>query len=78
MNKLLKARFIHDFRYQKWLTNIVPVRKKNGQIRVCIDYMDLNSVYPKDDFPLPLTELLVDATIGYEALSFMDGYLGYN
>lgn len=45
---------------------------------MCIDYRDLNSVCLNDDFPLPLTELLVDATIGYEAISFIDGYLGYN
>lgn len=54
------------------------MQKKNGQIRVCIDYKDFNSTCPKDEFPLTLTELLVDATTGYEALSFMDGYLGYN
>lgn len=53
-------------------------KKNNGQIRVCIDYKDLNSVYLKDDFPLPLTELLVDATMGYETLSFIYGYSGYN
>ena len=40
--------------------------------------MDLNNVYPKDDFPLPITELLMDATIGFGTLSFMDGFLGYN
>lgn len=45
---------------------------------MCIDYRDLNSACLKDDFLLPLTELLVDTTTGYEALSFMDGYLGYN
>lgn len=78
MEKLLKARFIREVRYPKWLANIVPVQKKNGQIRVYIDYRDLNSACPKDDFPLPLTDLLVDATTGYEALFFMDGYSRYN
>lgn len=53
------------------------VKKKNGQIRVCIDFRDLNAACPEDYFPLPIAELLVDATTGYEALSFMDGYSGY-
>lgn len=60
------------------MANIVPVKKKNGQIRVCIDFRDLNEACPKDDFPLPMTELLIDATTGYETMSFMDGYSGYN
>ena len=78
VDKLIKAGFIREVQYPTWLANIVPVKKKNGQIRVCIDFRDLNKACPKDDFPLPITELLVDATTGYEALSFMDGYSGYN
>ena len=54
------------------------MRKKNGQNRICVDFRDLNKSCPKDDFPLPLTEILVDATVGYETLSFMDGFFGYN
>ena len=56
----------------------MPVRKKNGQIRVCVDFRDLNNACSKDDFPLLLTEIMVDATIGHEVLSFMDGSSGYN
>ena len=56
----------------------MPVIKKNGQVRVCIDFRDLNKACPKDDFPLPITETMVDVTTGYEALSFMDGSSGYN
>ncbi|XP_057779963.1 uncharacterized protein LOC130998564 [Salvia miltiorrhiza] len=61
-----------------WISSIVPVRKKNGQIRVCVDFRDLNEACPKDDFPLPITELMIDATTGHEALTFMDGFSGYN
>ena len=43
-----------------------------------MDYRDLNRACPKDEFPLPITELLVDATTGFNALSFMDGFSGYN
>ena len=45
---------------------------------MCIDFRDLNNACPKDDFPLPITKVMVDATIGHEALSFMDGSSGYN
>ncbi|KAL0395319.1 UNVERIFIED_CONTAM: Transposon Tf2-12 polyprotein [Sesamum latifolium] len=61
-----------------WISSIVPVRKKNGQIRVCVDFRDLNNACPKDDFPLSIAELMIDATTGHEALSFMDGSFGYN
>ena len=64
--------------FPKWIANIVLVKKKNGQIRVCVDFRDLNRACPKDDFPLPNIELMVDATIGHEVLSFMDGSSGYN
>ena len=73
VDKLIKAGFIKEIQYPRWLANIVPVEKKNGQIRVCVDFRDLNRACPKDDFPLPITEMVVDATTGFEALSFMDG-----
>ncbi|XP_074315122.1 uncharacterized protein LOC141651303 [Silene latifolia] len=78
VNKLIEAGFIHEVRYPTWIANIVPVRKKNGQLRVCVDFRDLNDACPKDDFPLPVTELMIDATTGHEALSFMDCTAGYN
>ena len=49
------------------------VKKKNGYILICVNFRDLNNVCPKDDFLLPIIELMVDATTGYEALSFTDG-----
>ena len=61
-----------------WISNIVPIKKKNGQICVCVDFKDQNNVCLKDDFPLPINELMVDVTTGHEALSFMDGSSGYN
>jgi len=56
----------------------MPVRKKNGQLRICVDFWDLNDACPKDDFPLPIIELMIDSTTGHEALSFMDCTAGYN
>ncbi|KAG9444317.1 hypothetical protein H6P81_015657 [Aristolochia fimbriata] len=78
VDKLIAANFIREVKYPSWIANIVPVKKKNGQIQVYVDFRDLNKACPKDDFPLPITELMVDATTGHEALSFMDGSSGYN
>ena len=58
--------------------NIVPILKKNGKIWVCIDYRDLNAACPKDEFPLPITDVMIDNTYGFERMSFMDGFSGYN
>ena len=55
VNKIIEAGFIHEVKYPIWISNIVPVRKKNGQIRVYVDFRDLNRACPKDEFPLPLT-----------------------
>ncbi|KAL0337680.1 UNVERIFIED_CONTAM: Transposon Tf2-12 polyprotein [Sesamum calycinum] len=78
VNKLIEVGFIREVKYPMWISSIVPVRKKNGQIRVCVDFRDLNNACPKDDFSLPIAELMIDATKDHEALSFMDGSSGYN
>ncbi|XP_070029104.1 uncharacterized protein [Nicotiana sylvestris] len=78
VNKLIEAGFIQEVKYPTWISSIVPVKKKNGQIRVCIDFRDLNNACPKDEFLLPIPELMIDTTTGYEAMSFMDGSSGYN
>ena len=52
--------------------------KKNGKLRVCIDFRDLNKATPMDGYPMPITDLLVDATLGHKVISFMDGNVGYN
>ena len=54
------------------------MRKKNGQIQICVDFRDINETCPKDDFSLPITELTVDVTTGHEALSLLNGSSGYN
>ena len=64
--------------YLEWLANVVPVPKKDGKVRVCVDFRDLNKASPEDDFPLPHIDMLVDSTAGHPMLSFMDGFSGYN
>jgi hypothetical protein len=78
VEKLIAAGFIREVKYPIWVPSIVPVKKKNGQTRVCVDFRDLNKACPKNDFPIPISEILVDATMGHEIFSFMDGYSGYN
>jgi hypothetical protein len=78
VEKLLKARFIREVDYPEWLANVVLVKKSNGKWRMCVDFTDLNKACPKDSFPLPRIDLLVDSTSGHELLSFMDAFSGYN
>ena len=54
------------------------MKKKNGQIHCCVDFCNLNEACPKDEFPLPNIDLLVDSAAGSSMFSFMDGYSGYN
>ena len=65
-------------KYPKWLANVVPVPKKDGNVRVCVDFRDLNKASLKDHFPLSHIDMLVDSTVGHPMLSFMDGFSGYN
>ena len=78
VDKLLEAGFIREVSYPEWLANVVLVRKASGKWRMCVDYTDLNKACPKDSFPLPRIDQLVDATSGYQLLSFMDAFSGYN
>ena len=78
VDKLLKAGSITEVKYPDWLANPVVVKKKNGKWRVCIDFTDLNKACPKDSYPLPHIDRLVEATTGNELLSFMDAFSGYN
>ena len=76
--RLYEAGFIRPCRYAEWVSSIVPVEKKNGKMRVCIDFRNLNKATPKDEYPMPNADLLVDAAAGNKILSFMDGNAGYN
>ncbi|KAL2532365.1 Ribonuclease H [Abeliophyllum distichum] len=64
LDKLLKAGFIREVEYPEWLANVVLVKKSTGKWRMCIDFTDLNKACPKDCFPLPRIDALIDATVG--------------
>ena len=78
VGKLLQAGAIREVEYPKWLANVVLVKKANGKWRLCIDFTDINKTCPKDSFPLPRIDLIVDATADHELLCFMDAFSGYN
>eukprot|EP00253_Pinus_taeda_P013331 PITA_13331 len=78
LNKLLKAKIIFPVRHSKWVSNMVHVRKKNEDIRICIDFRNLNKACQKENFPLPPLEQIFQAVAGLELVSFLDGFSGYN
>lgn len=78
LEKLLDAKIIRAIDYSDWISNMVPVTKPSGDIRICTNFRDLNKACPKDDFPLPNIDMIVDLTAGHEMLSLMDGFSGYN
>ena len=78
VQKLMVAKFIREVYYSDWLANVVMIKKANGKWRMCVDFTDLNKACPKDSYPLPRIDQLVDSTAGHKLLSFMDAFSGYN
>ena len=78
IEKLLKAGFIYPIPLTEWVSNIVSVNKKQGTIRVCIDFRDLNKACPKDNFPTLHNDQIMDNYARSVIFSFMDGFSGYN
>ena len=78
MDKLLGTRFIRPVKSASWLSPIVVVPKKNGQIRVYVDYHKLNAQTVHDPFPLPFTDTILNTVAGYELYRFLYGFNGYN
>jgi hypothetical protein len=74
VGRLLQAGFVHPCRYADWVSNVVPVEKKNmGKIQVCVDFRNLNRATPKDEYPMPVAEILVNSASGNKMISFLDG-----
>ena len=77
VEELLTVGFIREVYYPKWFANVVMVKKSNEKWRMCVDFTYLNNACPKDSFPLPRTDQLVDSLAGHELLTFMDIFSGY-
>jgi hypothetical protein len=78
IDKLRDAGFIYPITYTSWVSNPVPINKKQGTIRVCTNFRDLNNACPKDNFSTPFIDQIIDDCANHEALSFMDRFSSYN
>ncbi|XP_071911843.1 uncharacterized protein [Coffea arabica] len=78
VGKLLESKIIMEVYYPTWLANPVLVKKEDQSWRMCVDFTDLNKACPKDCFPLPRIDRLVDATVGFDVLCFLDAFKGYH
>jgi hypothetical protein len=76
VRKLFYAKIIVSFRFSKWLANLVAVRKKNGEIRLCIDFRNLNIVSLKDNYPLPTMDHILQNLVASQRMSMLDGFSG--
>ena len=78
VEKQYNAGFLRVVNYLEWLVNVVPTPKKDRKVRMCVEFWDFNKANPKDEFPLPHIDILVDNTTSQALLSFMDGFSRYN
>jgi hypothetical protein len=79
VERLLDVGFIRPCRYAKWVSNIVPIEKNNtGKIQVYIDFCNLNKATPKDEYHMPIADMLISNASGHRVISFLDGNVGYN
>jgi hypothetical protein len=79
VERLLDAGFIRPCQYAEWVSNIVLMEKKNtGKIRVCINFCNLNKATPKDEYPMPIADILINNASRHRVISFLDGNASYN
>ena len=77
LNELKQSKAIKEVFYPEWLANTMVVKKKNGKWWVCVDFTHLNKSCPKDPFPMPWIDQLMDVTVGHPQMSFLDAFQGY-
>ena len=78
VTRLKQVGAIKEIFYPEWLANTVVVKKKSGKWRACVNFTDLNKACPKNPFPMPKINQLVDATVGHPWMSFLDAFQGYH
>ena len=74
VRKLFDAKIIVSLRFYKWLSDLVPVRKKSGEIRLCVDFINLNQVSLKENYPLPKMDHILQRVVGSQRMSMLDGF----
>jgi hypothetical protein len=78
LQKLYEAKIIEQIRYSTWVSNCVLMSKKSGEIKVCIDFRNLNRAYLKDNYCLPSMDHILQTVTGSDMMSMLDGFSGYN
>ncbi|MCO5587407.1 hypothetical protein L7F22_041355 [Adiantum nelumboides] len=78
IDKLKESEFIYEIEHTEWVSPIVVVPKKNGKLRVCVNLKKVNATTIKDNYPLPITDHVIERVAGREAYSFLNGFSGYN
>jgi hypothetical protein len=78
VKKIFEAKIIISLTFSKWVANLVPVRKKRSEIRLCVDFRNLNKVSLKDHYPLPKIDYILQKVVGSQEMSMLDGFSGYN
>ena len=75
---MFEASIIAPIRFSEWVSNLVPTRKKSGEIRLCVDLRNLNQVSIKEHYPLPKMDHIIQRVVGSSRISLLDGFLGFN
>jgi len=78
VKRMFEARIIAPIRFSEWVSNLVPTRKKTGEIRLCVDLRNLNKVSLKDHYPLPKMDHILQRVVGSSRISLLDGFSGFN
>ena len=75
---MFDAQIIAPIKYSNWISNLVTTRKKTGEIRLCVDFRNLNKVSLKYNYPLPKMDHILQRVVGSSKISLLDGFSGYN
>jgi hypothetical protein len=78
VKKILDAKIIVPLRYSEWVANLVPVRTKNGEIGLCVNFQNLNRISKKDNYPFPKMGHILQRVTGASRMSRVDSFFGYN
>jgi hypothetical protein len=75
---MTRSSFVRSCRYATWISSIVPARKKNDQLYIRIDFRDLDKTTPKDEYPMPIADMLINAATDQKMMTFLNGNARYN